>query len=184
MPTEQPALKIRRANPLDAVNLFRLLVDEEKKNGLEVEFDEAARLAHILHVIVSGYVSVVEKSGRIIGSLGFAARDLGYVQQKYLDGEWFALTPSLQKSQVPVRLIERAVNFADMHKVSIRVHLPPGLVGQFKELLERENFQAYTTQFIRGAVDVDDEAEPAVQPTTQEVDATEEEPDTEGQLPQ
>lgn len=119
MPTEQPALRIRRATPLDAVNLYKLLVDEEQNTGIDIEFDEAARLAHILHVIATGYVAVAEKSGRLVGTIGFSAGGPQYAKARILTSEWYFLIPSLQNSQVPASFVNRIVSFADRHGVGI-----------------------------------------------------------------
>jgi N-acetylglutamate synthase-like GNAT family acetyltransferase len=122
MSTEKSALKIRRATPLDAVNLYRMVVDDERKAGTELEFDEAARVAHILTIIASGYVSVVEKSGRIVGSFGFAAGGPEYAKNRVLVSEWCILHPSLASTKVSDRLVERLLNFADEHGVAIHIN--------------------------------------------------------------
>ena len=117
-------LYIRRAKPLDAVNLYRLLVDEEKRAGTEVPYDEAARLAHVLTVIETGYVSVAVLSGRIIGSIGAVPSALRYVKELSLAGEWLVILPSFRDTPVGRKLVEGLVRFADLHKFDVQFMLP------------------------------------------------------------
>jgi N-acetylglutamate synthase and related acetyltransferases len=149
MPTEQPALRIRRATPLDAVNLYRLVVDDERKAGTELEYDEAARIAHILHVIASGYVTVVEKSGRIVGSFGFAAGGPEYAKSKILDSAWCVLHPSLAHTQVAARLVQRLTAFADKHGVGVQITVPGAEPTGVDNFLAEFGFVASKRQFVR-----------------------------------
>jgi hypothetical protein len=170
MPTEQPALRIRRATPLDAVNLYKLLVDEEQNTGIDVEFDEAVRLAHILHVIATGYVAVAEKSGRLVGTIGFSAGGPQYAKDRVLTSEWYFLIPSLQNSQVPARFVNRIVEFADKHNVAIRFSVAPQLSegGALSDALQSHGFGNVQVTLSRG---------PANNEPADEQDATGNEPE-------
>lgn len=65
---QQPT--IRRARPLDVVNLYRL-ISEQGDNDLFDLSDEARALAFVLDAIVNGYVLVAEsKAHRLVGSIG------------------------------------------------------------------------------------------------------------------
>lgn len=155
MNTEKPSLRIRRASPLDAVNLYKLLVDEEIKSGTAVPHDETARIADILTTISTGYVSVVEKSGRIVGSLGFAAGGEPYALSKILDSKWAFLAPALSNTSVPAVMTRRLVEFADKFGAGIRLTAPLGN-ERIADHLEQHGFVARTQQFYRDPVEVDD----------------------------
>lgn len=154
MSTEQPALKIRRATPLDAVNLFKLLVDEEQNTGTEIEFDEAARVAHILNVIATGYVAVAEKSGRLVGTIGFSAGGATYATQRVLTSEWYFLIPSLRfNGKVIAHLVNRIVAFADKHSVAVRFSgLPSELDGLLSDTLQVRGFANPSLTLERPAI--------------------------------
>lgn len=119
MTTETKTLRIRRATPLDAVNLFKLLVDDEKRTGTGEAFDEAARVAHILTVIATGYVTVAVRAGRIVGSIGFVPGAPSYALEQVLVGEWFVLLPSFHGTKVGAKLLSGLLRFADFHKLGV-----------------------------------------------------------------
>lgn len=160
MPTETPTLRIRKATALDAVNLYKLLVDEERKSDTYVEHDQVARVAHILNVIATGYVSIVEKSGRIVGSLGFAPGGQPYALARSLVSEWCFLVPSLTNAKgVSDAMVDRLIRFADKHKVAISITAK--VDGEvLHRFLEDNGFVASTLQFARKAVTDEFESDP------------------------
>lgn len=158
MTTEKSALKIRAATALDAVNLYQLLVDEEEKSEIGLAFDETARVAHILNTIATGYVLVAEKSGRIVGSVGFANGAPGYATESILVSEWLWLLPSLRNKDTGNRLarvfLEKLTAFADLKAVQTRIFIPAG--SKLSAALEAQGFKAKAAMYVREPGMIDD----------------------------
>lgn len=110
MNTEAKVLHIRRAAPLDAVNILRLIVGEEKRAQVKVALDDATRLMDIIAAISTGYVSVAEISGRIVGTIGALVSDLS--GRPVLSGTFFALSPSFHDTPAAGRLVSGLVKAA------------------------------------------------------------------------
>lgn len=157
MTTESKAFRHRRATPLDAVNLYRLQVDEESKANIVSDEDQAARLMHILTVIETGYVSVVEISGRIVGSIGFAPGGAPYAKQRSLVSEWAFLAPSARSPKLVARLVAGVTRFADKYKTAIQVSLRVGIPKSILRVWQDQGFIPVTTQLTRAADNAEDE---------------------------
>lgn len=122
---QKPKVKFRRATPLDSVNIFRLLADDEKQKGSAIEQDDAARLAHILSVIATGYVLVVERSGRLLGSLGFGSGAPPYAKEIMLVTQWSVFLHGLDKNyQMMSLLLADVSDFADKYKTAVVLSVP------------------------------------------------------------
>ena len=149
MNTETKTLRIRRATPLDAVNLYRLLVDEEKRAGTGAPFDEASRIAHILTTIAVGYVTVAVLSGRIVGSIGAVPSAPSYSDEKPLTGQWLVLLPSFRDTKVGVKLVEGLARFADLHGLGISFTLPYPVLLTTVKAAEAIGFEATALTYSR-----------------------------------
>ncbi len=154
MTTESKTLRIRRATPLDAVNLYRIQTDEERKANATplAEEDQSSRLMHILTVIETGYVSVVEISGRIVGSIGFAPGGAPYQKARSLVSEWAFLTASFRNPKIVARLVAGVTRFADKYKAPVIVSLSDELGDEFVRVWEDQGFELRTCVFARPAV--------------------------------
>lgn len=177
MNTEK-SLRIRRAKPLDAVNLYRLLVDEEKRTGTGVPFDEAARVAHVLTVIETGFVSVAVLSGRIVGSIGALPVAPRYAKEVFLAGEWLAVLPSFSDTPVGRKLVEGLVRFADLHKFNVKFTLPYPVAKAAAKAASDNGFEISMMVFSREpGLSIDDEPvaeqKAADEPERPDVDAGE-----------
>ena len=133
MTTETKTLRIRRATALDAVNVYRLLVDEEKRTGRPDEpsaAEQCERLSRILDVIRLGYAAVAVYSGRLVGSIG------AIPDERTLMGSWFALHPSFQTSPVGPKMFEGFLKFARKQGMNVRFATTPGapLSGIIKQV--------------------------------------------------
>lgn len=118
-------MKIRSAVPTDAVALYKQIVHEEQKNGTHREADVGARIAHILHVIMTGCVVVVEgNSGRIFASIGLSSSNPGYLLRNSLNSEWYFAAAVLQGTNAVQAMVKKIVGFARLHSVGINAILP------------------------------------------------------------
>ncbi len=149
--TTDKTIRIRMATALDAVNLYQLLVAEEEKSNIGLAFDETARLVHIINVIATGYVLVAEKSGRIVGSAGFANGAPGYASESILVSDWMYLLPSLRNTDLGKRLIKKLLDkltkFADLKAVQTRLYIPTG--SKLSAALEAQGFTAAAVMYVR-----------------------------------
>ncbi len=141
-------LIVRPATALDAVNIYKGLRTEEQRrvtNGdIVPEYDEAAKIAHILTTIATGYVVVVELSGRIIGSLGFVNGAQGYETKNKLSSAWSFLVPAIRREDVVNRVIASVVAFAN--KVETRVELI--VDNELASLWENHGFESAASLLI------------------------------------
>lgn len=128
----ETTLRVRRATPLDAVNLYRLIVDEEKRANRDVPHSQAARIADLLAVIESGYATVAVVSGRIVGSIGAVINEMTGV----VTGAWYALSPSFYDTPVPAHLLNGLVRFAFKEDRPLNIVLPMPMPGHLKSALE------------------------------------------------
>lgn len=158
MTTEKKPLQIRAATALDAVNLYQVLVAEEEKTDTGLAFDETARLVHIINIIATGYVLVAEKSGRLVGSAGFANGAPGYASESVLASDWLWLLPSLRNTDTGKRLIQKLVakltKFADLKAVQTRLFIPAG--SKITALVEAAGFKTAATMYVREPGMIDD----------------------------
>lgn len=150
MTTEtKQTLRIRRATPLDAVNLYKLLVDEEKRAGGVQTHNEAERIAHILRVIATGYATVADLSGRIVGSIAFSLGNPEDAKSQPLLGEWFVLRPSFRDSEVGPKLFAGFTRFTDTHGIGARIAIPLTLMDTVEHTLSAAGFVLDAHVFAR-----------------------------------
>lgn len=176
MNTEAKVLHIRRATPLDAVNILRLIVDEEKRAQVKTVLDDAIRLVDIINTIAVGYVSVAEISGRIVGTIGALESDLSGTP--VLAGTFFALSPSFHDTPVAGRLVSGLVKAAQALPITFTL---PNVIAKerpYGDALRNAGFApkrivwGYEGQEtdVRGA-EPDERSEPPEVPDDQGLDA-------------
>lgn len=115
---QQPTL--RRADPLDVVNLYRLV----RTQGFDLfdPSDDAGALRQVLDVIQNGYALVAEnKAGRLVAALAFSGQRLPS-DDPYCLCVCFAVTPAYQQSMLTADLLDLAVRSA--REGGLPVHLP------------------------------------------------------------
>lgn len=176
MNTEAKVLHIRRAAPLDAVNILRLIVDEEKRAQVRVALDDATRLMDIITAITTGYVSVAEISGRIVGTIGALVSDLS--GRPVLSGTFFALSPSFHDTPVAGRLVSGLVKVAQALPVTFALPNEVAKDRPYGDALRSAGFEpkrivwGYEGQEINaGGAEPDEAGEPADVPDDQGFDA-------------
>lgn len=159
-------MRIRNAIAADCVALYKLIVHEEQKAGFAPVFDEAARIAHILHVIQTGFVLVVEgKSGRILASVGFASSNPGYLQRNTLSSAWYFAATVLQGTNAVQAMIKKVVAFAQLHSVAVNATLPLHLT-ELRTLLQDYGFGPVAQVYSLAPVEqeTDEPEAPAARP--------------------
>jgi len=113
-------LKARQAKPLDATNLLRLLVEGHEDNGgVYPPVDERLMLQWITAVLTGGYVVVIEKSGRIVGSIGLVPFQFPWSAEWLLNMEWFYVQKRFRRNSSADALLVAAHAFADDKGASI-----------------------------------------------------------------
>lgn len=139
MNTETKTLRIRRATVLDAVNIFRLIVDEEKRSNTRAVFDDATRLHDTIAAIETGYVSVAVISGRTVGSIGALLAD-EVPNRRVLIGTFFVLSPSFRDTQLGNALLNGLLREATKNRLPVKFALPSG--APLTEVLSDNGFDA------------------------------------------
>lgn len=114
-------IAIRRAVVTDAVNIYKQWLTEDARKNDTTEFDPAARVAYILTTIATGFVVVVEVSGRILGSVGFSAGGYGFNKRYSLLAVWGTLSPQIRRPEIIALISRHVCNFADSKDVDIDI---------------------------------------------------------------
>lgn len=97
---------IRRASPLDASNVIRLVDQTPGANE--------ARLMHwTIEVISRGFVAVADVDRRIVGSVGVMTVTAPFQSAPHLETVWFAVVPAFVRRGTGDTLLEAAEQFAD-----------------------------------------------------------------------
>lgn len=137
MSTEPATLHIRRAKATDAVNIFKLVVDEEKRAKAPSKLDDATRIVDILAAIEKGYVSVATSSGRIVGSIGALVSE-----SPALVGAFFALSPSYHDTPVGPQLVDGLMKAGNRAGLTVQFVLPSDSPAAYREPLVERGFEA------------------------------------------
>lgn len=131
---QQPT--IRRAQPLDVVNLYRL-VSEQGANDLFDLSDEAGALRFVLDAIVNGYALVAEnKAGRLVGSIGYNTIMVG--KTKACGCFWFVVSPPYRDGDTAADLLDLSLRAADYAGLAVHFARSLPLDG---EVLKTLGFQ-------------------------------------------
>lgn len=157
MNTETKVLHIRRATVLDAVNIFRLIVDEEKRAQARVKLDDATRLMDVVTTISTGYASVAEISGRIVGAIGALPSDT--TGEVVLVGTFFALSPSFRDTPVGDNLVSGLLRAAGEADMAVKFVLPVDM--PLREYLAENGFEIKAVVWGRAADEAVIEGEPS-----------------------
>lgn len=123
---QQPT--IRRASPLDVVNLYRLVSEQGEINPFDPS-DVAGALRRVLDAVQDGHVLVAtNKAGRLVASVGFEGR---LVQSKtetdvlVCHCAWFAVAPPYRESPLTAELLDLTVRAANENAIPVRVPFSP-----------------------------------------------------------
>jgi hypothetical protein len=127
------ALVIRRAIFTDATNIYKALVEDEHRRRIVTNNDDTARVAFILTTIATGFVIVVETSGRICGAIGFASGGAPYAKQNTLLAVFSFMIASFQREEIVDRVAAMLTAFADEHKVAISLTVDNPDIGDMWE---------------------------------------------------
>ena len=121
MATSTSKATVRRAVPMDVVNICRL-ISEDRKHHLFVEPDEGLALAFVLGLITKGYVAVAEHtSGRIVGVIAFGPYIPGFSNDPIFDCEFFVIAPSFKDTGIGLALLRRSIKVADGYNAPVRI---------------------------------------------------------------
>lgn len=104
---------VRRARPQDAPELFLLLLDMHAEMGID-PIDRGKVLREVVHAIEHGVVLIVERDGRIIGSLGAIRSSFWYSSAPRLFERWTYVSPPWRRSRIAADLIREFLREADM----------------------------------------------------------------------
>jgi len=139
---------IRRAEPLDVVNLYRLISAHGEFNLLD-RSDEARALVQVLEAIRDGHTLVAtNKAGRIVATIAFIGVRLqsGLLTSKCV---WSAVAPAYSTTLVVAELLDLSLRSAD--KAGIPVHvtlaLPPD--SPLTQAVIAAGFKAGSQNWIR-----------------------------------
>lgn len=133
--TKVVSIVVRRARPVDCVNIYRLI-----KPLLEtqvVEPDEGKSLAYVLHLVENAYVVVADLSGRVVGAAVCSAYPPPFSREFLIDLEFLAAAPSFEQRGVKQALLRNVVNYARKNDAALRMALgPEDAASQGSKLLE------------------------------------------------
>lgn len=90
-------IKIRQAKPLDASNIYRLLVEAHDEGGAYPPVDPYMGLNWVTRTLTSGYVIVADVSGRLVGSLALTNFQFPWAPQWYMYLEWLYVQKKFRK---------------------------------------------------------------------------------------
>lgn len=143
---QQPT--IRRATPLDVVNLYRLASEQGEFDRFGPS-DEARALAFVLDVIQNGYVLVAEtKAKRVVATIGFACFPPPTAGEAALQAQWLAVAPSYEDGSLAADLLDLTVRAAD--KGCLAVHLSLSLGAPLDdEALGAAGFKPSRVEWMR-----------------------------------
>lgn len=149
-------IKARPAKPLDAVNLMRLLEEgllTENEEGLFPPPEYPRLLNWVTNVIHNGYAVVIEKSGRIVGSLALMPIQLPWAEQWVLNMEWFYVKKRFRGNAADALLIA-AHAMADSRGATIVGGVSSGRNTALKDrLMKMKGYIYLGGQFIRRPAD-------------------------------
>jgi len=117
---------IRIATALDAVNITRLLrAAWAETHAVEASrANEAKAVQYVATVLAGdGFVTVADRSGRLVGTFGIVLDQGRWSDDWYLDAAWFYVVPSFRARGVAERLLAEAEAFADRAGHPIRIGL-------------------------------------------------------------
>lgn len=146
-------LKARPAQPIDTANLIRLLNEAyTDQGGVYPKADQHMLLAWVAEVLRTGYTVVIEKSGRIIGTLALIPFQYPWSPEWFLNMEWFYVQRRFRRNSAADALLLAAHAFADEKGASIVGGISSAKDATLKDRLMTMRGYTYTGgQFIRKA---------------------------------
>lgn len=106
-------IKIRKARPLDASNLFRLLSEAHDESAVYPPTDPHMGLHWVSRTLIEGYVLVADVSGRLVGTLALTNYQFPWSPQWYLYLEWLFVQEKFRKAGAFHALLKAAHAYAD-----------------------------------------------------------------------
>lgn len=152
----QVQVKARPARPLDTVNLMRLLEEgllTENEEGVFPAPEHHRLLGWVTNVLHGGFAVVIDKSGRIEGSIGLLPVQLPWSEQWVLNMEWFYVRKRFRGNAANALLLA-AHGFADSRGATIIGGVSSGRNTALKDrLMKMKGYIYLGGQFIRRPAD-------------------------------
>jgi hypothetical protein len=105
---------------MDSANLVRLLNEAYTDSGnVYPEIDQHRMLAWVTETLNTGYTVVIEKSGRLVGSLALTPFQFPWSREWFLNMEWFYVQRRFRRNASADALLLAAHGFADSKDASI-----------------------------------------------------------------
>ncbi len=140
-------IKIRPAKPLDASNLYRLLVEAHDEGGAYPPVDPHMGLNWITRTLTDGYVIVADVSGRLVGTLALTNYQFPWAPQWYMYLEWLFVQKKFRKGGAFDALMQACHAYADENNAPIMAGVSAGDKDVF---LKDKAFQQQGYVYIGG----------------------------------
>ena len=144
-------IKIRKARPLDASNLFRLLTEAHEETTVYPPTDPAMGLNWISRTLIEGYVLVADVSGRLVGTLALTNYQFPWSPQWYLYLEWLFVQKKFRNDGAFHALLKAAHAYADELKAPMFMGVSSGDAEVFlkDKLFQQSGYIYLGGEFIR-----------------------------------
>jgi predicted N-acetyltransferase YhbS len=145
---------IRKAKPLDAVKIVRLLWQAYEEDGnLYPEPTEVLALNWVVGMLNEGHVIVAEKEGRLVGSVAVSNYRFPWSEKWYLYVDWLFVSKGFREGGVFEGLMKSVHDFADSQGdrgAPIFGGISSGKDARLKDrLLQMKGYHYLGGQFIR-----------------------------------
>lgn len=115
--SDKITVSIRRATPLDTVNLVRLLKEcwDELREIQVSRVDDYYAISHVNETVQKGFVLVADVSGRLVGSIAVrpCREEWSRPTDWYLNEVWWYTTPRFRDRGVALQLLLEAEKLSD-----------------------------------------------------------------------
>lgn len=144
-------IKIRQARPVDASNLYRLLVEAHDESGVYPPTDPHMGLNWITQTLTDGYVLVADVSGRLVGTMALTNYHFPWSPQWYLYLEWLFVQRKFRKDGAFHALLKAAHAYADLKCAPMMLGVSSGDKDVFlkDKLFQQNGYQYIGGDFIR-----------------------------------
>lgn len=155
MTEEQVVLKCRQGTPFDMTNLMRLM-EMAYQDGEQYEtyapVNNEKLMQWVQRVLITGHVFVVEKSGRLIGSISVTPFQFPWSDHWFMNIEWLYVVKKYRSSQVAEALFTALHRLADEQGAPITGAISSVADAEIKDRLMRMKGYTYLGGlFVRGA---------------------------------
>lgn len=135
---QQPT--IRRAQPLDVVNLYRLVSEQGEFDPFDPS-DVAGALRQVLDVIQNGFVLVAQnRAGRLVATIGFDGRTSASGATACF-GMWFAVAPPYRGSSLTADFLDITMRGASERSMPVQI---PKMLSPDSPLIEAATKAGFT----------------------------------------